>query len=817
MDVKLGVRMLGKQPLLTLVAALTLAVGIPAALIPLHAIGLYSLDLPVDEGDRVLGLRNWNQERGRQQIRLHDYEAWRESLRSFQSLAAVRSDPWNVHSPDGRAAEVRGAEVTASIFPLLRVPPLMGRALLDADQAEGAPRVAVISEDLWESRFARDSNIIGTVITIGRTPHTVVGVMPSGFYFPRRDFFWVPLLARANDYALGEGPDVLVVGRLADGATKEQAEAELGTVGDRLAAAWPETYGRLTPEVVSFPTMALGALTTAALQWEFLLVQLLAFALLAIVCGNIGTLTLARTATRLNELTVRTALGASRARILGQLFVESLVLSVGATVLGLIVTQKIAVSVATQLLVEDWQYWFDLGLSARSVLMALGVATGCAVIAGLLPAIKATSPRIQQNLQQRTRGATVSFGRLTTALVVAEVALSVGFLCFGTAALLYFSRNRSGDSEVPIDRFAVASLRTPWVAPSGDLDPAAFEEQFQMRVAENHERLRDRLAAHPSVRRVAMARHVPGIGFTDRAMVLEGSGGTDEAPTAWVNIGQVHFDYFRDMGMTLLQGRGFSAADVEGEPGGHRPAIVANQAFVDRVLGGGEAVGRRLRFVGLDGVERWHEIVGVVETFGTNLSNPGRSDAIYQPLGSADFHPMRYIVEVAGSPSEFLGVLRQVAADIDPEAMVQEAESLEALVARSLREMRTFSILIFVLAAAGMLLAATGLYSLMSFTVAQRTREIGIRTALGAGAGRVVITIARRAVLQLLAGVALGSAFGWWIVTEIVRSDGQFQVTSVSGLVGAVAGAVILLSTLSCLPPMLRGLRIEPTEALSEV
>ena len=817
LDVKLGVRMLGKQPILTVVAGLTLALGIPAALIPTHAISLFYLDLPVEEGDRVVGIRNWDVEANRPFMRIHDYDAWREALGSFESLAAVRSDPWNVHSPDGRAAEVRGAEVTASIFPLLRVPPLMGRVLIEADEAHGAPDVVVISEDLWASRFARDPDIVGKVVTIGRRPHEIVGVTPAGFYFPMRDHLWLPLRARADDYAVGTGPDIIVVGRLADGATRSQAAAEIRTVGARLASEWPETHAFLRPEIVSFPILALNEPAAGpASQWELVLLQLFCFALLAIVCGNIGTLILARTATRLNEISVRTALGASRARILGQLFIESLVLAVGATMVGLLIAQEIAVPIGYRIFAGDLPYWFDLDLSLRSVLLALGVGTGCAVLAGVLPAVKATSPRIQESLQRNTRGATVRFGAFTTVLVVAEVALSVGFLCFGTAAVMSFSRDRSDESEVPVDRYVLASLRTPWVAPTDDEDVEAYEALFDARVAQNHEELRDRLAAHPSVRRVAMGRHVPGVGLGDRPIVVENTGGTDQAPNGWASYGFVHVDYFRDLGIRVLHGRDFTAADVEGAADAHRPPIIVNDRFVERVLGGGDALGRRLRFTVPPATrEEWFEIVGVVETFGANVTNPERSEAVYMPLGSADFHPMRYIIEVAGSPTDFLPTLRSIATDVDPEAMVQDAQTLADFVALRLLEMRSVSIMIFLLSGVGMILAATGLYALMSFTVSQRTREIGIRTALGAGARSVVMTIAKRALVQLLVGVTLGSVFGWWLL-DMVLNDGEFVVSSLPGLVAGVAAAVLVFAALSCLSPTLRGLRIQPTEALAE-
>jgi predicted permease len=826
LDVKLGVRMLGKQPILTVVAGLTLALGIPAALAPSHAMRLFYIDLPVEDGDRVFGLRNWDLEANRPHLRnLHDYEVWQGALGSFESLAAVRSASWNVHSPDGRAAAVPGSEVTASVFPLLRAPPLMGRVLLEADEARDAPEVVVISEDLWASRFARDPGIVGAVVMIGRTPHEIVGVMPGGFYFPMRDQLWLPLRADADDYAVGSGPAIFVVGRLADGASRRQAEAEIRTVGARRAGEWPETHAVLRPEIVSFPILALGSPAAGpASQWELVVLQLFAFALLAIVCGNIGILILARTAMRLNEISVRTALGASRGRILGQLFIEALVLSVGATLFGLVLAQEIAVPVGYRLLAGELPYWFDIDISLESVLMALALGAGCAVLAGVLPAVKATSPRIQQNLQRSTRGASVTFGAFTTVLVVAEVALSVGFLCFGTAAMLSFSRDRSSESEVAIERYLVASLRTPSEPPTDDDDVEAYEALFQARMAQNNEELRDRLAAHPSVRHAAMGRHVAGVELPDRHVVVENTGATDRAPSGWAAYGQVHFDYFRDLDIRVLQGRSFNTADVDGPADAHRPAVIVNDRFVERVLGGGNVVGRRLRFAAAgpngspdanDGREQWFEIVGVVETFGANVTNPDRSEALYGPLGSADLQPMRYVIEVAGSPTAFLPTLRTIAAGVDPEAILQNAQTMSDLVALSLLELRAASILIFVLSAVGMILAATGLYALISFTVSQRTREIGIRTALGAGARSVVTTIARRAFVQLAAGVLLGSAFGWWIL-ELVLTDSEFVVRSAPGLVGGVAAGVTIFSALACLSPTLRGLRIQPTEALRE-
>jgi hypothetical protein len=256
---------------------------------------------------------------------------------------------------------------------------------------------------------------------------------------------------------------------------------------------------------------------------------------------------------------------------------------------------------------------------------------------------------------------------------------------------------------------------------------------------------------------------------------------------------------------------------VAGAPDAHRPAIVVNDQLVDRVFGGGDPIGRRIRYEVPQGQEsgEWFEIVGVVETFGTNILNPDRGAALYHPLSASDAHPMRFVIEVAGDPVGFVPRLRQIAAEVDADAMIQAPRALTELVDQTRLENRLITLFTFILSSMGMVLAATGLYALMSFTVSQRTREIGIRTALGAGARNVVAAIARRAFLQLVAGVALGSVLGWWLVGQVAEQS-EFAVNSVPGLLLGVAAAVMAFSALACLAPTLRGLRIQPTEALRE-
>ena len=285
LDVKLGLRMLRRNPGLTIVAVLALSIGIPASLIPFHGIDAMGAPLPFDEADRIVGLGNWNVVNGRRESRaLHDFFLWREELTTFEAVAATQRDAYNVISEDGRAAPVFGSKVSASAFRILRVPPLMGRTLLDSDEVPGAPDVVVLSYEVWQARLGGDTVVLGKTIRIGATPYEVVGVMPEGFLFPWRDYLWLPLRDRPADFERGQGPAIVVFGRLADGFSVDDARAELETIGARMAGAYPETHQRLRPQVMGYTDMVWGI--DGGDRAGTYLAELVALTLLMIVCGK---------------------------------------------------------------------------------------------------------------------------------------------------------------------------------------------------------------------------------------------------------------------------------------------------------------------------------------------------------------------------------------------------------------------------------------------------------------------------------------------------------------------------------------------------
>lgn len=814
LDVKLGLRMLLRHPGLTVVALFALSIGIPASLMPIHVMDAIGSGLPFEDAEGVMGIRLRNVAQGGTQVRaLHDFFDWREELTSFEALAAGRTDPLNVISDDGQAAPIRGSEITAAAFQILRVPPLLGRTLLDADEVPGAPEVVVISHDTWQTRLGADPHVVGTFLRIGTTPHEIVGVMPRGFRFPMNDRIWIPLKDRPTDYEVGMGPDIIMFGRLADGVSMEDAQAELTTVGARRSAEFPDTHEFLRPQVLEYTAMMAGL--DPGDRVEIYFVQLIALVLLAIVCGNVGTLILARTTTRSGEIAIRTALGASRARIITQLFVEALVLAAGAAAIGLVLGDLFANAFQRRAFLEA-PFWFDLGVKPKTVAVALSIAAGCAVVAGVVPALKSTGRGVQRNLQGARSGSAVRFGGISTLLIIAEVALAVGFLTAGGTLSQGFLSAASVESEVETDEFLMGLVRIPWTDHSARENDLRVEE-FRADVVSIHDALLLRLNAEPGVLGVAMGSALPGMGHPARRIRVDGEDEADGFEGHLVRMARVDIGYFEGLGAEMHAGRTFNSADLAGSLDDGRTSVVVNSSFVENILGGRNPLGQRFRYSVPEDQPPgpWYEIIGVVGHLGMNDGDPGRDEGIYHPVAPGELHPIWTAVRVGPDPTDFTPRLREVTALANPQAMIQYPAALDDAPNGDKQAVTYGSLVLLFLSAVALILSGAGLYALMSFTVTQRTREIGLRTALGARPRDIFTAIARRALFQLVAGTVLGVVLGLWIVTDVVGNRSDYTVDPALIL----AGCAVLMFTIgmfACLGPTLRGLGIKPVEALKE-
>ena len=432
LDVKLGVRMLIKYPGLALagVAGIAVAVAIAVGAFSFIYNNFLVSSLPLDEGDRIVSIEIWDSAAGRPEPRsLYDYHVWRDELKSVQEIGAFRTLLSNLIAPGAQPETVGVASMSASGFRVARVRPLMGRYLVEDDEREGAASVVVIGEEVWRNRFASDPAILGRTIQLGAALHSIVGVMPKGFAFPVNHHFWVPLRAGLAPPEPLTGPGLSVFGRLAPGATLAGAQAELSAIGQRTALALPKIYATLRAQVMPYAYPFVGLHGTEDVEVTVLFaMQGLLVSLLVLVCLNVAILVYTRTAMRQAEIGLRSALGASRGRIVAQLFVEAFVLSVVAALVGVVFAAFALRQVAAALPVAlELPFWMAFRLSPGAVLYAVVLSVFAAAIVGIVPALQATRRGLQSGLRVAGSGG-MRLGMTWTILIIAQVCFAVAIL-----------------------------------------------------------------------------------------------------------------------------------------------------------------------------------------------------------------------------------------------------------------------------------------------------------------------------------------------------------------------------------------------------
>ena len=826
LDLRLAVRMLVKYPGLTAVAAIGMAVAIAisTAFFAFFYAYLYST-LPLDEGERIVALENWDVEANNEERQaLHDYVLWRAEMSSMEEVGAFRNVGRNLIVPGGVTEPVRLAEITASGFRIARVPPLLGRYLLDEDERTGADAVVVIGHDVWQSRFASDPAVIGRAVRLGNTAHTIVGVMPAGFEFPISHSYWVPLRVNPEQYRRGEGPAIFIFGRLAPGATMASAQAELTTIGQRSAAAYPETHAKLSPRVLPYAYPILDIQDVSMMQVA--LMQAIVSVLLVVVAVNVAVLIYARTATRQGELAVRTALGASRGRIVAQLFIEALVLSAAAAAVGLgLATFGLGQAhLIMQLENARPPYWIDYSLPPAAVAYVVGLALLAGVIAGVLPALNATGRRVQSTLRHLTGGSSMRLGRTWTLLIVTQLALAVAALPIAVALGWSEVRSATTSPVFDVEQFLAASFAMD-PEPPPDVEPTAYRRELKSRFEQVQSDLLARLESESWVADVTVAMRPPG---QESPVPIEVEGLTaGQKPTrVQVRLNEVDLDFFDVFDSHVLTGRLFTSADrvtqtdtaATGRATATR-AVIVNRTFTDRVFGGSNVIGHRVRLAPAEGAASvgeppWFEIVGVVSDLHTNpIDSELASPVLYRPFTPGASSVGSLVVRVSGgTPSSHVGRLRELTAAVDPTVRLS-AYPLVDIYRQQNVAMRLVATALVLVIVSVLLLSAAGVYALMSFTVSQRRKEIGIRAALGADPQRILRSIFARAAVQLGCGIAAGIAAA---VLIDGLSDGEMMGKAAPVLLPVMSLLMVAVGLVASIGPARRGLRVHPTEALRD-
>lgn len=808
-DIRYGLRLLWRAPGVTAAVVLVLALGIGANSAIFSVVNSLLLrPLPFRDPDSLVQVMNYERSSGQDRpvVSAQMYMDWKTQTTSFTDLAAFSFLYFNL-TGDGKAERLQGLRVSASYFSLLGVSPALGRDFTAEEGQSQRPRVIILSNGLWRRRYGGDPTVVGRNVLVEGEPYTVVGVLPPDFRIFRvlnRDLdVWVPypIHGTADDRL---DPVLFVYGRLKPGVPLAKAQAEMDGVAAREEKEYPQTNTGLGARVRQMQQ----SWTRNIRPLLFMLQAAVGFVLL-LACGNIANLLLARGALRVKEMAVRAAMGAGRVRLLRQGLVETLLLTLLGGVAGLVVGLLLIQALNRWVPFSAVNRWYDFQLDAWVFLYSLGLATLAGLLAGLAPALEASLQDPGDTLKESTRGAAGSRRgrRFRQVLVVVEVALSV-LLLTGAALML-----RSSWGMYSMDR----GLSTDNILKGQFWLPKARYPQPQQ-AARFYDQLVTRVAALPGVESASAVNFVPlDVQSTVVPVELEGQPLPPPGQQNLVRYYVVTPEYFRTVSLPLKQGRGFDAHDNDEKNG----VVIVSQRFAERYWGSSDPLGKRLRTIFPPGNSYWQaessnawlKVVGVVgDVRYDGLWNPTLPQ-MYLPMFQNPSSIMNVMVRTAGPPLALTEAVRSQVHALDPEQPVFDVKTMDDVLTTSFSRPNLMAGLLLVFATMALLLAAVGVYGVLSYSVAQRTQEIGVRMAFGAQPGQLVRLVLRQGMGLVLVGVVLGMVGAWASVRLL--ADLLFGIEPRDPATFAVAAAFLVLVALAaCYLPARRASRLDPMVAL---
>jgi predicted permease len=797
-DLRFAVRFLVRHKRTTAGAIVCLALGICVTTTVFGTANAWIFrPLPWESPEELVDINSTQPKHQRMNLPLSgpDYRDLRRENRVFKEMAAYWRTNLNLSSDD-EPQRIAGARVSASLFPLLREQPILGRGFLEEEDLEGRGDVIVLGHDLWQRHFAGDPNVVGRTLRIDGRSHTIVGVMRPRFAFPEWAQAWTPL-ALATDGSGRGVHDLEAVARLRPGVSIEQAAADLGAIARDLEARHPDTNSGWGVRVQSYRDELIPAGVAKGLS-----LQLAAsLFVLLIACANAANLLLAQSAQRHKEIALRTALGASRARIVRQLLTESTLIAAVAGAIGAALTPPLTDLLLTLSPLEP-PYWVQMGWDAQVLAFTIVVSLATGIVFGLVPALRASRADLVATLKEEGRGATrgLQHNRLSRALVAAELSLSIVLLVCATLMV------RSYLALQRVDLGYETSGVLTWQL---TLTGSAYESEPQR--ARFVRDLVQRVESLPGVQAAGAVNFLPAGtgGYAQRSFEIEGRP-VEVSERPFTGFQTVTSGFLRTLGVRLLEGRGLTRDDVENA----RDVALVSRSFAERFWPGESALDRRLR-LGLDGP--WRRVVGVTgdirEPFDLTGSE-GRPDwQVWVPLPASVPEAVSFALRRGDDPAAAAPLVRRAVAGLDPDLPIYGVLTLEQVVFRVIWVSRMFSVMFAGLAVFALVLASIGLYGVISYTVAQRTHEVGVRMALGAQPGAVLGLIMRQGLGLTLVGTAVGLAIAAVAargLASLLWGVEPFDALAFLGTTALLAG----VSLLATFVPARRATRIDPIVAL---
>src|SRR5262245_37518431 len=791
-DLRYGARMLMKNSGFTLITIITLALAIGANSAIFSIINaIVFKPLPFDDLDRIVAV--WEKAPGpgyeRNQASVANYLDWREQSNSFENLAIYMLWSANLGGIDP-PERVRGYQVSPNLLDALGVKVALGRNFLPDEDQPGKDNVVILTHGLWQRSFGGDPNVVGRTANVNGVARTIIGVMPPDVIYPYGAELLAPMAMtpetmRNRSYHLS-----LVVGRLKEGVSIGQAQSDLDAIAGRLEQQYPNTNtGR---GVGVFPILedAVREYKTATLM----IMAAVAFVLL-IACANVANLTLARATGRMKEVALRLALGATRGRIIRQLLTESVILAFMGGTIGVLLARW-GVDVFKATLPEDAVVpgYNHLGVNSRVLVFTLIVSVVTGILFGLAPAIQASKPDLNETLKDGGGKTGVGRHRLRAALVVAEISMSLVLLTGAGLLMKNFLTILKINPGINTDNVLTMGITLP---------PTKYENDARRRAF--YDELMRRARSLPGVESAALINHLP-LGQSDSSSGFLVEGVPDPPPGQQFDGGHrvCTPDYFKTMGVPMVQGREFTEADTADS----NPVIIVNEALAKRFWPDGDALGKHIRF----GPSLW-EVVGVVRDAKRQLLRPITPD-FYVPLAQHTWETMTLVARTRTQPLALTASIRSEIQAIDRDQPIFDVKSMAQVRDRMVMPFRVLGILLSGFGVFALILAATGIYGVMAYAVSQRTREIGVRMALGARRGDILkLLVVGQGMWMTAIGIIIGLA-GAIGLTQVLKGM-LFGVNAIEWGIGA--GVTLLLagvSLLACYVPARRAAKVDPMVAL---
>jgi putative ABC transport system permease protein len=739
-DARVGLRSLWRTPTFAITAILCAALGIGVTAAILSA--TYSIlirPLPYPAAEQLVALYSENPVRGYHgtNISWPDYVSWRDGSRTFASIGIWTWTTTTLSDEVNEAERAYGALVAANLFPTLGVRPMLGRNFLPEEEKKGGPLVAILSHRLWRRRFGGDSAIVGKRITIDGRPHTVVGVMPPSFNFPDRGDIWLPFVVAPSDEERANREYAGAIGRLRPGVTVDKARADLHAIDAELAREFPENLGwraELTPlrdDLVGDLRQPLTVFVGAVVL------------VLLLVCANLANLMLARGTLRGREIAVRSALGASRSRLTLQLLTESLLVSCLGGMVGIAVAAWGVRLLRFGFPDQSPPFYITLSLDLSTLLIVACLTILTGILFGTLPALRGARTDLNVALREGSRGGGGSArrSRVRGGLVVAEIAVSV-VLLVGATLLVRSYRNLAGTS-LGFDEQGILSARLT-------LPSALYAKRVQVKAF--YDELFARLRQLPGVSIVSAAQGIPFSGWNVQSeATVEGAPRPRAGEELIAHYQYVTPDYFKAIGVALVRGRWFTDADRDSL----NPVVLVNEQMVQKGFAGRDPVGKRVQMGG--DKEPFATVVGVVHDFRHYRLPEPMGPAVYYPYALYPVRQQTIVIRTMRSdPHSLIAELRSAVRAINPRLALYDVQTFDEVVTRSLWRQRLQGNVVSIFGALSLVLACIGLYGVISYAVAERTREIGVRVALGATRRNVLSLVIRQSGRLVVTGIAIG-------------------------------------------------------------